>query len=130
MDHALGLGAGASGGGRLGQLGRAEEIALHIGDGAPCGASLIGANPTQQDLSLNRVDGIWLDGAMRSRLGLSLGTAEDFAIKKANWYQEFMWMWHTSDPMIRTAGRIALISFALGLIGLLLGIMPLFMRCE
>jgi hypothetical protein len=73
----------------------------------------------------NETDGIWLDDAMRTRLGLREGTTADFEINGARWDQEFTWLWRASDPVNRTAGRLAVISFVLGLIGLLLGLISL-----
>jgi hypothetical protein len=70
--------------------------------------------------------GIWLSDAMRSRLGVKEGMTADFEIKKARWYQEFAWLWYATDPANRTAGRLGVISFALGLIGLGLGLISLF----
>ncbi|MGO8975718.1 MAG: hypothetical protein ACLQNV_19605 [Steroidobacteraceae bacterium] len=74
----------------------------------------------------NDVEGIWLDDAMRSRLGVKEGTTADFEIKKARWDQEFAWLWYASNPIIRAPGRLAVISFILGLFGLALGLMSLF----
>jgi hypothetical protein len=74
----------------------------------------------------NDVHGIWLDDAMRSRLGLKEGTTEEFKITKASWYQEFTWLWRSSEPVNRTAGRLGIISFALGLFGFVLGLIALF----
>jgi len=74
----------------------------------------------------NDVTGIWLSDAMRSRLGLKKGMTADFEIKKARWDQQFAWLWYATDPVNRTAGRLGVISFVLGLIGLALGLIPLF----
>jgi hypothetical protein len=74
----------------------------------------------------NDVNGIWLDDAMRSRLGLKEGATTDFKIAKASWYEEFTWLWRSSDPVNRTAGRLGIISLVLGLIALLLGLIALF----
>jgi hypothetical protein len=74
----------------------------------------------------NDTNGIWLDDAMRTHLSLKERATAEFEIDKASWYQEFTWMWHSSDPVIRTAGRLGVISFVLGLFGLALGLISLF----
>ena len=74
----------------------------------------------------NDEDGIWLDDAMRSRLTVKEGTTADIEIKKARWDQEFAWLWYSSDPANRTAGRLGIISLVLGFIGLVLGLIALF----
>jgi hypothetical protein len=73
----------------------------------------------------NDTTGIWLDDAMRTRLNLKERSTAEFEIKKAQWHQEFSWLWHASDPVNRTAGRLGLISLVLGLIGLALGVISL-----
>jgi hypothetical protein len=74
----------------------------------------------------NDTNGIWLDDAMRSRLSLKENTTAEFKIEKGSWYHEFAWMWHSSNPVNRTAGRLGMISFVLGLFGLALGLIALF----
>jgi hypothetical protein len=74
----------------------------------------------------NDVDGIWLDDAMRFKLGVKEGKTADFKIRKARWDQEFTWMWSSSDPVDRTAGRLGIISLILGLIGLASGVISIF----
>src|SRR5262249_8587120 len=74
----------------------------------------------------NDVNGIWLPDAMRSHLGLKKGMRAEFKIEKARWDQQFAWLWYSSDPVNRTAGRLGVISFILGLIGLALGLISLF----
>jgi hypothetical protein len=53
----------------------------------------------------NDVDGIWLDDATRFK---------------------FTWMWSSSDPVNRTAGRLGIISLIPGLVGLALGVISTF----
>jgi hypothetical protein len=48
-------------------------------------------------------------------------THAEFKIEKARWDQQFAWLWYSTDPVNRTAGRLGVISFILGLIGLALG---------
>ena len=74
----------------------------------------------------NNAAGIWLDDAMRSRLGLQNGTEVDFKFDKARWSDNFLWLWKASDPVNRTAGRLGLISLVLGVTGLVLGIISVF----
>ena len=74
----------------------------------------------------NDVEGIWLDDAMRSHLRVKEGAKADFEIKKARWDQEFAWLWNAANPIIRAPGRLAVISFILGLFGLALGLISIF----
>jgi hypothetical protein len=59
----------------------------------------------------NDVEGIWLDDAMRSHLRVKEGAKADFEIKKVRWDQEFAWLWHAANPIIRAPGGLAVISF-------------------
>jgi hypothetical protein len=74
----------------------------------------------------NDTNGIWLDDVMRTRLSFKEGATAKFKMDKASWLQEFTWLWHSSDPVNRTAGRLGVISFVLGLFGLALGLISLF----
>jgi len=68
---------------------------------------------------------ISLDSATRERLGVKSGQKVKFEICKANFFDEAIWAWTATDAMPRIAARLSAISVALGLIGLLLGIISL-----
>jgi len=69
----------------------------------------------------NDTRGIWLDNSQRKTLGVKEEEEADFDLKRARWYDEFWWMWRSSDPVNRTAGRLGIVSLGLGTIGVLLG---------
>jgi hypothetical protein len=98
---------------------KAGQICSIIANGATVLAAARGAPK-------NDVKGIWLGDERIHKLHLKEGAQADFEIKKARWDQQFTWLWYATDPANRTAGRLGVISFALGLIGLTLGLIPLF----
>jgi hypothetical protein len=59
-----------------------------------------------------------IDEAARGKLGLSAGVERDFRIEEAGFWGELRWMWNATDPTYRIAGRLGVLSFALGLIAL------------
>ena len=69
----------------------------------------------------NDTRGIWLDDSQRKALGVEEEKEADFDLQRARWYDEFWWMWRSSDPVNRTAGRLGIISLGLGIIAVLLG---------
>jgi len=54
---------------------------------------------------------------------------EDVEFKKARWWQLMRCMVSHPDPGYRLAGWLSLVSLFLGILGLLLGVIPLFHRC-
>jgi hypothetical protein len=73
----------------------------------------------------NDRDGIWIDDAMRGRLGVKTGDQEEFTFCAAKWWENPVWLWRLSNPANRVAAQLSIVSLVLGVIGLLLGIFSL-----
>lgn len=69
---------------------------------------------------------IKLDDLTRCKLGVSKNVEYCFVVEELSILAQFCATWHTSDPFNRMSMRLSLISFALGFIGLALGIVSLF----
>jgi hypothetical protein len=65
---------------------------------------------------------IKLDEKTRIELGIELAKSYDFSIMPLNFCGQYRALWHASDPHDRFAMRLSLISFALGIIGIVLGV--------
>lgn len=70
-------------------------------------------------------DEIGLDMHQREELDVSAGEIAEFAITPSPWYDEFLWVWRASNPIIRTAGRLGIVSLILGILGLVLGLISI-----
>lgn len=70
---------------------------------------------------------IWLDERMRNRLGLKDGQEVEFSFRPVWLVGQTCWAWNASDPAYRVAARLAVLSLALGVIGLILGILSLWL---
>ncbi len=66
-----------------------------------------------------------LDSTTRHELDVENGCTYDVEIHTVSWFSYWKWAWGAADPGYRLAMQISLISFALGLIGLILGLLPL-----
>ena len=67
---------------------------------------------------------IYLDDATRERLGVSSGQKADFTIKRARFWDEFVWAWQATNPVTRVAGRLGIIALALGAVGVVVAALP------
>ena len=72
-------------------------------------------------------NGIAMDMVTRKRLGLEEGRSYHFEFGRAGWVGQFIWTWEATDPAYRIASRLGLISLVLGVVGVLLGILSLFL---
>lgn len=67
---------------------------------------------------------IALDLETRERLGnLALNTEYEFKIHRSTWVERVTWAWAATDPAYRIASKISIVSFILGIIGLILGVL-------
>jgi len=64
---------------------------------------------------------IYLDERLRASLGVEPGTEVGVSFRTAR-FGEFWWAWNSSDPAYRAMARLAVLSVALGLLGLFAGI--------
>ncbi|MEX0807963.1 MAG: hypothetical protein WD044_04485 [Dongiaceae bacterium] len=69
---------------------------------------------------------IGLDNFMRLRLGVNEGQRIDVVIKKATQYQALRWALNASNPVVRVASWLAILSIGLGVVGIGLGAVSLF----
>lgn len=64
---------------------------------------------------------IHLDGKTRAALGVAVGEQVTFHFRQASWLGQFLWAWSATDPAYRIAARVGLLSVILGIVGLVLG---------
>ncbi len=65
---------------------------------------------------------IQIDSKLRTDLHLKVGNQYDFQLNRASLIGTWRWMWNASEPMYRVPAQIGLISFVMGAVGLVLGI--------
>ena len=64
---------------------------------------------------------IHMDERLRNLLSITKGAEVEVQFALAGLWGEFLWAWKASDPAYRVAAKMALLSVALGLMGLLIG---------
>ena len=64
---------------------------------------------------------IRMDERLRNLLNITKGTEIEIQFALAGPWGEFLWAWNASDPAYRVAAKMALLSVALGVVGLLIG---------
>jgi hypothetical protein len=64
---------------------------------------------------------IYMDEITRDALGVEAGRAYNFQLYRDYWKGYVFWAWNASEPAYRVPAQIAMISAALGLLGLILG---------
>jgi len=67
---------------------------------------------------------IYLDERLRASLGVEPGSEVTVAFRTSR-FGEFWWAWNSSDPAYRAMARLAVLSVALGLLGLFAGVLGL-----
>jgi len=80
--------------------------------------------------SLGDKNDIGLDSSQRIGLGVRPGEEVDFNIVRVPWYGQLLWVWRASDPVNRTAGRLGILSMVLGIIGLALGTLSVWLAIK
>lgn len=70
---------------------------------------------------------VWLDERTRNRLGVAPGEQREFELRPVGLWGQTCWAWHASDPSYFVVARLAVLSVVLGLIGLALGILSVFL---
>lgn len=71
-------------------------------------------------------DEIVLDLRLRDLLGVQPNERRQFQISKGNTLDALKWAWHATDAMTRMMARLAVLSVALGAVGMFLGFISLF----
>jgi hypothetical protein len=66
-----------------------------------------------------------LDSSTRIELGVEPGQSYEVKIQRVHWLGYWLWAWGAADPSYRLTAQISLISLGLGVIGLILGLLPL-----
>jgi len=69
---------------------------------------------------------IFIDEKTRNELNLVEGSQVEFNIRQVWWIGQFCWAWHASDPAYRIAARMGAVSVFLGILGLVLGTMGIY----
>lgn len=69
---------------------------------------------------------IYLDDALRERLGVSSGERTEFTIDAGSLWDEFVWGWQATNPVTRVGSRLGICGLGLGLAALVLGFIALF----
>jgi hypothetical protein len=64
---------------------------------------------------------IHMDERLRNLLSITKGAKVEIQFAPAGLWGEFLWAWNASDPAYRVAAKLALLSVALGVVGLLIG---------
>lgn len=94
------------------QIGRHEIISLRVGNRR----KLVTVRGNNVAGTIN------VDIDNREDLGVVLDQTFEFELKRARWWEKVVWQWGATDPAVQQSARIAALSFVLGLIGLILGL--------
>ncbi len=70
---------------------------------------------------------IWLDERTRNRLGVTAGEQQEFEFRPVRLWGQTCWAWDASDPSYRVSARLAVLSLLLGAVGLLLGVLSIWL---
>ncbi len=68
---------------------------------------------------------IQMDLSTRIGLDVELGDRCNFKLERLSWLRSLWFPWKVSDPIYRVPAQLSLISLFLGIIGLVLGFMPI-----
>lgn len=112
---------------RINKKYRCDSARKLIGAGSICNISVGGKSIRAIVRGLQETDApqMCLDDNLRDKLGIKLGDDVDVSLSKCNLWGETMWGWSASEPTYRISTRVALISFFLGIVSLLLGAISL-----
>jgi ribosomal protein S1 len=69
---------------------------------------------------------IHLDERTRNKLGVKIGETVEVKIRSAEPIEKYRWVLSASDPAYRLASQVALISLAVSLVGMLVGIVSIY----
>lgn len=108
---------------RINEKYRRDSAGKPIGAGSICKIS-VGERSIRaivRGLQESDIPQMCLDDNLRAKLGVKLGGEADVALSKCTLWGETIWGWGASEPTYRISTRVALISLVLGIIGLVLG---------
>jgi hypothetical protein len=71
---------------------------------------------------------IFMDLATRQELRLQEGSEYDFTIQSVGWPGQMLWAWRSSDPAVRIAAKLGVLSVVLGLLSIIVAIVPILAR--
>ncbi len=94
---------------------------------APGGKSVLLALRGQQE---HNSPAIHIDERTRNRLGIKVRDEVALAIRQLGWWGQFRWALDASDPAYRIASQLAVVSVALGLLGLGLGVVGIWIALK
>jgi hypothetical protein len=89
--------------------------------GKPVVLVLRGMEPIKRDY-------IRLDIEVRERLNVVENSCYDFIVEPASAFDHLIWAMKSSEPALRIATAIAIWSFGLGILGVVLGVVPFFTK--
>lgn len=69
---------------------------------------------------------ILLDERTRNVLGVEVGQVANLHFKPLGSWGEIQWAWSATEPAYRIAARIAVLSFFISIVGLIIGLLSLF----
>jgi hypothetical protein len=69
---------------------------------------------------------IRIDHHVRQKLGVTNHQTYDFDLKQADFCGEVWWALHATDTQYSFAAKVSLISLALGIVGIVIAIIPVF----
>lgn len=70
-------------------------------------------------------DVIMLDQSTRQHFDIHAGDIHEVQLKRGGWIAHVRWAWNAADPGYRIPFQISMVSLALGLVGLLLGVISM-----
>jgi hypothetical protein len=69
-----------------------------------------------------------MDLNVRLALGVKVGETHPFVLEQLNWFRSLWFPWKASDPMYRLPAQLSIVSFLigvlLGVLGILIGLLP------
>lgn len=115
--HQRGMGRAAMKYWRRNGADRFDVVRISRGDGKFVLAAVIGHEKADDILQL--------DYDLRRRLSVNVDECVELCVEKLGWLGTICWYVTVKDPVVRISARLAVISVALGLVGLFLGIISL-----
>ncbi|MGD1097238.1 MAG: hypothetical protein ABSB35_35290 [Bryobacteraceae bacterium] len=106
---------------------RVDEKGIIIPRGTICCLTIGGKSKWVVARGLGKKKGlILMDRNVRHDLEVDVGQACDFTLRRVGWLKALWFPWKASDPLYRVPAQLGLIALFLGVVGVILGAMPLY----